>query len=391
MSILDKITSTPITSQEFSEAYDKVVYYYGGTKDDWYIIQETEDLAYDSRLIKQGLKPMYSDVFREYPQVKKDTKKSPEKNFTLDGCESGSFETCDFRSCESFESLNSFGSCESFGSCDSIESLNLQDFEKESASFSDVDFLKIEEFDKPLPLPDPIALISEWQKNGHWTTEIITIMKTVQEFWKFMHDLQEEDSSSCKFSMPLQGMESLADKIFSQLISSGRSRGDHVVIDKNLQNRVNAMVADFNSLHPVWSFIKVSDLVRKNNIQVPFIRKNKRAVNDININLKDTKFNSQRNIYTMNKSFTEGYIPFLVFDFIRGQLPDDIKAIVFNKTIAVHGNSYFKGFRVRVLTKTDESSCLMRCKNYIENHFIENHSSSEKDYTECVVRISLPK
>ncbi|AGC01823.1 hypothetical protein H012_gp641 [Acanthamoeba polyphaga moumouvirus] len=371
MNVLDKILSTPLSSQEFSEAYDKVIYYYGGNDNDWYIVQETEDLAYDCRLVKHGLKPKFSDIFREYPQAKKPTKNN---DFTLDACESGSFGSC--------ESIESFKSCESIGSFETMS---------ESASFDDVEIINIKELDKPLPLPDPIALIAEWQINGHWTTDIVTVMETVQEFWNFMHNLQQEDNTSCKFSMPLQGMESLADKIFSELISSGRSRGDHVVIDKNLQNRVNAIVANYNSLHPVWSFIKVSELGKKNNIQVPFIRKNHRAVNDININLKDTKFNSQRNIYTMNKSFTEGYIPFLVFDFIRGQLPDDIRAIVFNKTIAVHGNSYFKGFRVRVLTKTDESSCLMKCKNYLENHFIENHSSFDKDYTQCVVRISLPK
>ncbi|AGF85467.1 hypothetical protein QJ854_gp315 [Moumouvirus goulette] len=341
MSISNKILSIPISSLELSKAYDQVIENYGGNDNDWYILQETEDVARDNRLIKHGQKPMFSDIYRDYPK----SKKIIEKNH----------------------------------------------FMVEKSESDDVEIININELNKPLPLPDPIALIAEWQSDGHWTTEIVSVMKTIQEFWIFMHELQKEDNSYCKFSMPLQGMESLADKIFSELISSGRSREDHVIIDKNLQNRVNTIVANYNSLHPVWSFIKTSDLAKRNNIQVPFIRKNHRAVNDININLKDTKFNGQRNIYTMNKTFTEGYIPFLVFDFIRGQLPDDIRAIVFNKTIAVHGNSYFKGFRVRVLTKTDEYSCLQKCKNYLENHFIDNHSSCGKNYTECVVRISLPK
>ncbi|AUV58296.1 hypothetical protein [Bandra megavirus] len=323
-SISQKIFSEPLSQSEMDLAILHVLDRFGGSENDWYTIQESEDFANDTRLIENGCKPGFSDTYRNYPRP------------------------------------------------------------IQKANKSDLYF--------PMPLPDPIALVSEWQnEDKNWQSVVVAIMKTIQDFWKVMHHLHDDASASCRFALPLTGKENDANKMFSQLISSGRSINDQIIIDKSLQRRINNIVANYNSLHPVWSFVKVSDLNNTKDIEVPFIRKNCRAINDINVNLKDTKNNNSKDIYPMDNTFTKGYIPYLIFDLVRGQLPADVSAIVFNKTIAVNGNSYFKGFRVRVLTKTDETNSLIKCKNYLETHFLESHSTDNKDYSECVVRISLPK
>lgn len=316
----------------FCEALDYICKKYSWHCEDWEALNEATNLICDKKIMAHNLKPVCSITFGE-PIV---------TNFSTDF---------------------------------STESTMLQD----------------------IMLPEPIALICEWQLDtGKWTSETVAIMATCKDFWTVIDEIGNNDAGTySKFALPLLGKENNANEIFSKLISVGKKfMGNDDVVNieaKNIRN-ISTIVAQYNSLHPVWSFVKVPiGASKETNIAVPFIRnKDKRAINTLDVNLKDTRNNVSAGINIISPDFSDGYIPSIIMDFIRGTLPKDITAIIFNKTIAVNGSTYFKGYRLRVLTRTPDQASLIHCKSYLESEFIYN-ISNEHDYSKCVVRISVPK
>ena len=259
--------------------------------------------------------------------------------------------------------------------------------------------IKEENFELPLELPPflkPIALVREWQNEPNvWESEIVAIMKNPDDFWDVIKELNGSKSGAAsRFTLPLHGKDEDADDIFTKLLNSGkRGNDDTVSFEQKQQRNVGNIVNSFNNLHPTWSFIKVdNDCTRDSKITVPFIRDAKRcAINCIDINLKDTKANTLLKIRPMDNEFESSYIARLILEFIGGILPDDISAIVFSKTIAINNNIYFKGYRLRILTSTADKQSLNESKSYIEHTFVKNHKQDTRDFSKCVVRISLPK
>ena len=349
--LMDKIYQISISETEFMESLANVCRKYSLEDKDWYAICEAENIIYDQKRISIGLEPIMSETYgrtiiTNYLTFTSITQPEPQNGFVASNI-----------------------------------------------------------------LPSPIALVCGWQvqdddsdepdtspkADDGWKTNVICIMKTVEEFWQCLRVLNDtdKDSTESRFSLPLPGVEKKADAIFATLISAGRKRAgkeeDVVDITGSVLGRVRQIVGQYNSLHPVWSFVKTTDTTELADVKVPFIRVDGKSLNDININLKETKANCMQGIRTMDNDFTTGYIPYLVLSFIGGLLPKEINAIVFNKTIAVNGNTYFKGYRLRVLTENANADCLQRCKDYIEDNFIKEHSTPSCDYSKCVVRISCPK
>lgn len=244
-------------------------------------------------------------------------------------------------------------------------------------------------------LPKKLALICEYQtENKIWKTDIVAVMKTVDDFWTIINMLDGNTYAVSKFSLPLDGKENDAHNIFSNLIKFGKrgNGNDDDVIDVSgkYKNNVNNIVSSYNALHPIWSFVQIEDdVIRTDNITVPFIRIKDRAANDITINVKDTRANHDNGIRIIGNNFTEGFLPMLIFAFIGGHFPDNISSVVFSRTIAVDGTKYFRGIRIRVLVKTTERQQLENCKKYLKE-FIEKYSKKDCDYNKCIVKISLP-
>lgn len=244
-------------------------------------------------------------------------------------------------------------------------------------------------------LPKKLALICEYQmENKNWKTDIVAVMKTVDDFWTIINMLDGNTYAMSKFSLPLEGKENDAQNIFSNLIKFGR-RGngnddDVFDVDGKFKNNVNNIVSSYNALHPIWSFVQIEDnVMRTDTITVPFIRIKDRAANDITINVKDTRANHDNGIHIIGNNFTEGFLPTLIFAFIGGNFPDNVSSVVFSRTIAVDGTKYFRGIRIRVLVKTTDRNQLENCMKYLKE-FIEKCSKKDCNYNKCIVKISLP-
>lgn len=343
--IMREIFTRPCSSEEYDEALKFVCDKYGAKNTDWYAVSEATNIVHDRRRIEKGLKPILSDTLREPIVV----------NFP-----------------------------------DPIQ------YEEEPIDDEIVEDESVEELldGKLHPLPHAMALICEWQSDSgknEWKSKTVAVMKNVDDFWTVINSLICEGSDS-KFTLPLEGKEPLAKEIFAKLIASGRKRNEDDVVDieSHNQKKVTAIISQYNSLFPVWSFVKVADNVTiDSKIEVPFVRVNGRVGNEVSLNLGDTKVNAQNGIHVMNSDFSDGYLVMLLLNFIGGVLPDEIQAIPFSKTIAVNGTRYFKGCRVRILLKSTDQKSLTGIKNYLEKDFIQNHSKC--DYSKCVVRISVPK
>ena len=312
----------PLTDSELEDALIFVSELLRLPRDDWYVITEAENYVLDKRRIAKGLKPIFSIHVCGYIAV----------NQPID-----------------ISSLQ--------------QEQNLEDGSN-------------------MMLPNPIALVCEWQDQvtKAWKSINICVMKTIADFWTHINAL------SLKFSMPMLGREDDANKIFKQLMNPVSNRNADI----------NNNVSEFNSFHPVWSFIKVKKTVTKDNsIVVPFIRQKGRALNDITINLKDTEANRSLGIHPLGDDFTYGYIPLLILDLVGAgdNIPEEIISVVFSRTIAVNGTMLFRGYRVRVLTKDITSLCLKKCEKFIREDFVREINKFEKglDYSKCVARISLPK
>jgi len=326
-STIMEILAKGFSEEEYQEALQFVCIKNGiySEKDfeDWYIMYEAQCLTYDRILMSHGIKPCMSDTLSEPIIVNKPV----------------------------------------------------------TISVPEVEFVDP-------PLPYTFALLCEWQNpdTQKWESETVAIMRTIMDFWNIINSLEGNPSDpNNKFCLPLTGKGEIADKYFQCLISQSNKQNsdDGINISGPQQEKVRKIISQYNALFPIWSFVRVNDSTNNNStIDVPFIRVGGRSVNDININLKDTRANQSMGIYVMTKDFTCGYICNMVLSFIGGCLPDDIMSIVFNKTIAVNGATYFRGYRLRILVNTSETKTIIRCRDYIETDFIQEYPG----YSKCLVR-----
>lgn len=249
--------------------------------------------------------------------------------------------------------------------------------------------------DSSLYLPIPVALVCEWKDNeGKWVSNTVSVIETCQNYWLVINEINKKSTpTDSYFSSALSGKNQLALNIFDILISKGSSNGDGVIEIENQQNKavVSKLISQYNDLFPIWSFVKVNDIAVTNNITVPFIRNSAgRSINDITVNLKDTKNNAQFNIRPINPDFQSGYIPYMIMDFVRGDLPNYVSAIAFSKTVPVNGTKYFKGYRLRVLTNSDNPRTAMQCFNFIKEEYAEVPHIKDNKYFRCFVSVYNP-
>ena len=258
-----------------------------------------------------------------------------------------------------------------------------------------------------LPLQDPIALVFQYKKmdKDEWVTRTLCIMKTVGEFWGCINNIN--------FFTDPNGYSTESEKKFKDLID-GSFRGVF-----KLSTDVQQKIRVYNSMQTFWYFIKVPITTKiDEEINIPFKRDEKGVcINDININLKETRDNMDRKIYSFHEDFSMGFIPFLILDFAGANLPDAINTIIFSRTIATQNISErgtndqkclcFRGFRVRALvvpvrnetkriSPVQEKELLKRnviqCHKHIREKFI-NEISQEfgTEYRKCLVNCTIYK
>ena len=231
-----------------------------------------------------------------------------------------------------------------------------------------------------IQLPEPIALICEWQEDNKWFNKVLSIMKTVSQFRNTIrkHCGNDVDSVS-SFSSAYVNNDEYANELFHSLFE----------IDDFIESK--KIVTEFNSIHAQWSFVKVSnDKTVNDEISVPFIRNlRNRAINCVDINLKETHDNNQKGTRIISGNFhdNDSYISTMVTDFIIGAMPPEITAVTFIKTATVFKQCIYRGYRLRVLTNKPTYSDLNQCLDYIKNEYTKKF---DIDYSKCIVGMSIP-
>lgn len=330
--IIEKAVSEPISVEELDAMIQRVCEEYDCSPGDWFAITEAHNLIYDERLKSHKISGFYSVPIKLNPSFGDDPNQ--------------------------------------------VEELKL--------------------------LPTPLALVCEWKTStGVWKMDIIrdsegcSVVHTVQAYCRMISSLHKTDV----FASSIRGKEEEANRVFQSLFSSSPTKrfqpmknNDHEFEVKNnvAQKKISEIIRQYNELHPIWSIIRLTpeEVANPKLITVPFIRdSNKLAINDINLNLKETKDNKIQGIYTIDPDFSTGYLPCLLLELVRGGLSPNYKAITFSKTIPMNNSKYYLGYRARILTKTANSALLEEGKKYLETEFLTNR----KDLGKCVVRISIPR
>jgi hypothetical protein len=234
----------------------------------------------------------------------------------------------------------------------------------------------------------PIALIREYQDliTKEWKKEMICIIRTFKNFWWIIEYLHTKTEESL-FTSAFQQVE--AEKIFTSLIDSGRKNhhSDTVEIDQKMRKSVMDIIARFNGLHPIWTFALVPEnMTMNNNIDYRFEKK------DININTKETRANADMGIKVINAEFNRGYLTYMLMDFVCANMPEEISALTFSKTIAANRTTYFRGYRARLWLDKSDTNTVAKCKDYLDNDYLPSISKRDGlEYYKCIVNMSFPK
>lgn len=238
----------------------------------------------------------------------------------------------------------------------------------------------------PIPLENHIALVSSYSNDGVWTDTVVNVMTTVQEYWRVINWCASRDSGCC-FHHALRDKQEEAHELFGKLLEI--SKQGKTYRDKNV---ISGYINKYNSCHPIWSFRKVSKSVTNENKDLlpdSFIRDKKGcSMNDINMNLKTSQELERRKLFIMNDEYTKGIIPMILLCFVGECLHDDIRHIVFSKTIANDRGHYFLGSRLRLCAKNAKRETVMGIQEFIENSFIKSISDDKHDYSECIVNVT---
>lgn len=179
---------------------------------------------------------------------------------------------------------------------------------------------------------------------------------TIQDFWKVVNSLNGNyDASFLNMSLPYKKNE--ANTIFANLLTG------------KFNNNFKNMIMEFNYLHPTWILMNVDGS------EPPYIRDNSGLVkNEINLYAKESAALNQQNLFLTTIDFT-GFMDRLILDFVGGNFPDSIIALVFQKTIESFKLEskvlFYRGFRVRILLKTCDQSTAKNVKNFINMNYKE--------------------
>lgn len=179
----------------------------------------------------------------------------------------------------------------------------------------------------------------------------IGTMKTVEEFFSSINHLANTFSTDFLLK-PYRGKEVDAKQIFNKLIGD-TNNAEIMPIDV-----AKSMITNFNNMHPSWAFVKTNRNENTTNLKVPYKKENNIVVNEINLNIKETNKFRANNIVISNSKY-EGFLDYLLLDFVGANFPEEIIAIIFQKTISMKQNrqkysnnlirSYFYGLRIRIL------------------------------------------
>ena len=200
----------------------------------------------------------------------------------------------------------------------------------------------------------------EWKEGRDWKSRNVLMIRKQSEYWKVIDKFGTGKNSS--FNSCVKGFE----KEVVELLNKIRNCPDHMDRKK--------LISEYNSLQPIWSFVKTDDCTI-----IPDRLINRRVKNDISFNLKITKYDDDI-IYPIDENFVNGFIPNVVMRFFFGKLSPEIIAIMFSKTVAVRGKFCCIGFRLRIIVKDGTNTNIIQ---QIKDEIIENDF-----YKRCVATIN---
>lgn len=183
---------------------------------------------------------------------------------------------------------------------------------------------------------------------------------TVHDFWKVVNALNLAYKSPF-LSISLPDKEKNADSIFFNLLNGNFKK-----------NSYGNMINEFNYLHPTWTLMNVDES------EPPYIRDDKGLVkNEINLYAKESRTLNDKGLFLTNTDFT-GFMDVLVIDFVRGKFPDNVIAMVFQKTIeSVKPDKsdpskvfFYRGFRIRILL---DDVCNFKTTEQLKNFILTNY------------------
>lgn len=218
----------------------------------------------------------------------------------------------------------------------------------------------------------------------------ICVISTIEEFFSSINSLANMFSREFLLR-PYKGKEDEAKKIFKKLL------GDNANTESLPIDDVKLMITNFNNMHPSWAFIKSKHDKDTTNLKVPYRRDNNITLNEINLNIKETTKLRSDNLVISNAKY-EGFLDYLLLDFIGGSFPKDIVGLIFQKTISMKINkqvyiknlvrSYFNGLRIRILVDADipienYKKIFDEFKTFIQDRYIK--------FQPMIVSLTIPK
>jgi hypothetical protein len=223
-------------------------------------------------------------------------------------------------------------------------------------------------------LPEPIAVIKKIKpKNGDKKEELVRIMYTVKDFWDFVNKNMvpnaKDDLQSSNLSRPLPEYENEADELEKEIIMKN---DDEKTFHEKLKNYI--------SMFPEWIFTKVPEEYIEgctDQIRIPYIMtKENKSKNIVSFNLVDTSFHREVDLHLINRSFT-GFIPDVLVEFVRGELPKSITTILFYRTITrgryqIPGKTPLDpGFHFMLLVNSPQKKSLVMVQKLIRDEVVK--------------------
>lgn len=151
----------------------------------------------------------------------------------------------------------------------------------------------------------------------------------------------------------------------------------YACINTNDEEKRGEIIENYNSIQPIWSFVKVPQDFKRNKIDLhhvpcPEEYKNKSAygfrdINYIPLILRENEGNK----IAINEHF-EGFIPTIIENFINGDLNDEIMTVAFHKTLLLWNTRVYRGYHMKFyirpnnIDKTDITNFMNNLKSQME-------------------------
>lgn len=153
-------------------------------------------------------------------------------------------------------------------------------------------------------------------------------------------------------------------------------------INTNDEKRRGEIIENYNSIQPIWSFVKVPKDFKRNKIDFHHVPCPDEYKNTSEYGFRDINYiplilrENEGTKIAINENF-EGFIPTIIENFINGSLHDDIMTINFHRTLLLWNNLVYRGYHMKFYIRpknTDKSNIV----NFMNN--LKLQMEEQRDY-----------